>query len=266
MLRPIPNPNVVTDKQHMNIYKMKKLIILLMFVMVVGLTSCTKQIPDGDIKDFVEKINYDAAYSYVQKAQSNTTVKHFENGEEDGQLVMGIWIDKEDKNYYFSESKVDGYFYGNKEGQYSFHTQETLSYINDEENVATYQVTDSISNSIQYSPEDLLLSIHNFFYTELEAGIYRGGFYYGDYVRLNCAKFYELFSLNDTKDELTYSVNTVTQDKDGTDILNMHSFTVNAYGMLVRLSSVAKNNTKKLKVETTTTITYNVDFEKVFEL
>lgn len=254
------------DKQHMNISKMKKYIILLLLVMVVGLTSCSKQIPDGDIKDFVEALDYETAYSFVQNAQSYTTVKHFENGEEDGHLSMNITIDKENTSYYYSESIVDGYFYGNKEGQYDFHSQNTLCYMNDETSVVVYRTTDGNADSIQYSPEDVLLSLHNFFYTELEAGIYRGGFYYGDYVRLNCAQFYELFSLNETKDELTYSINTVTKDKDNTDILNMHSFTINAYGMLIRLSSVAKNNSKKLKMETTTTITYNTDFEKVFEL
>ncbi|MDE6655713.1 MAG: hypothetical protein K2J85_01835 [Anaeroplasmataceae bacterium] len=245
---------------------MKKLIIFLMFVVVVGLTSCSKKIPEGDIKDFVEKLDYETAYSFVQNAKSNTTVKHFENGEEDGHLIMDITIDKEDTSYYYSESQVSGYFYGVKEGQYSFRSQKTLCYMNDEESVSVYQTTDNMPDTIQYSPEDVMRSIYNFFYTELEAGIYRGGFYYGDYVRLNCAQFYELFSLNDTKDELTYSINTVTKDKDDTDILNMHSFTINTYGMLVRLSSVAKNNSKKLKVETTTTITYNTDFEKIFEL
>lgn len=250
----------------MNIFKMKKVIILILLVIVVGLTSCSKQIPEGDIKDFVEKLSYDAAYDFVQIAQSTTTVKHYENGEEDGHLVMKISIDKKDMPYYWSESQVSGYFYGMKEGQYSFYSQKTLCYLQDETIVSAYQLTDDKPDTIQYSPEDVNLSIHNFFYTELEAGIYRGGFYYGDYVRLNCAKFYELFSLNETKDELTYSINTVTKDKDNTDILNMHSFTINSFGMLIRLSSVAKNNSKKLKMETTTTITYNTDFEKIFIL
>ena len=251
----------------MNIFKMKKLIILFVFVMVVGvMSSCSRKIPEGDIKDFVEKLSYDTAYDFVNNAQSNTTVKHFENGKEDGHLIMDITIDKENTSYYYSESQVSGYFYGMKEGQYSFHSQKTLCYMEDETTVSAYQITDDMPDTIQYSPEDVLLSIHNFFYTELEAGIYRGGFYYGDYVRLNCAKFYELFSLNEAKDELTYSINTVTKDKDNTDILNMHSFTVNEYGMLIRLSSVAKNNSKGLKTETTTTITYNTDFEKVFIL
>ena len=238
-----------------------------MFVLVVmGLTSCSKQIPEGDIRDFVEQINYDTAYSFVKNAQSNTTVKHFENGEEDGHLIMDISIDKEDISYHYSESQVSGYFYGMKEGQYSFYSQKTLCYMYDDANVTVYQTTDTMADTIQYSPEDVMRSIYDFFYTELEAGIHRGGFYYGDYVRLNCAKYYELFSLNEAKDELTYSINTVTKDKDNTDILNMHSFTINTYGMLVRLSSVAKNNSKKLKVETTTTITYNTGFEKIFIL
>lgn len=245
---------------------MKKFIILLLFVLVIGLSSCSREIPDGDIKDFVEKLNFEDAYAFVQKAQSNTTIKHFENGEEDGHLEMNLWIDKQDMNYHYSQSYVDGYFYGTKEGQYSFHSQKTVCYMTDDTNVSVYQVTDGEPDTIQYSPEDVLLSIHNFFYTELEAGIYRGGFYYGDYVRLNCGKYYELFSLNETKDELTYSINTLQKDKDDTDILSMHSFTVNAYGMLIRLSSVAKNNSKKLKMETTTTITYNTDFDKVLEL
>lgn len=232
----------------------------------MGLISCSRQIPEGDIRDFVEKLSYETAYEFVQNAHSTTTICHFSGGEEDGHMIMDIVFDKKDMPYYLSDSQVSGYFYGTKEGQYSFYSQKTLCYLENEANVHAYQLTDGKPDTITYSPEDVELAIHNFFYTELEAGIYRGGFYYGDYVRLNCAKYYELFSLNETRDELTYSINTVTKDKDDTDILNMHSFTINQYGMLIRLSSVAKNNSKKLKTETTTTISYNTEFEKIFEL
>lgn len=236
-----------------------------MFVLVVVLVSCSKQIPEGDIRDFVEQFDYELAYSSVQTAISKTTVQHFENSQVDGTLEMNIEVDTQ-ANYHYSDSKVSGYFYGYQEGQYSFQSQQTLCYLADESTAKVFRKTDGTSDDVKYSPEDVMVSIHNFFYTELEAGIYRGGFYYGDYVRLNCAKYYDLFSLNEDKTELTYSINTVTQDKDGTDILNMHSFTINQYGMLIELSSVAKNNTKKLKTETTVVIEYNVNLNKLLEL
>ncbi len=245
---------------------MKKIFLGFLLVIVLVLTSCGKKIPEGDIKDFVSMLKYSDAYDYVDNAKSVTTIKHYENKQEDGCLEMEIWIDKKDIKYRYSKSYVNGYFYGDKEGQYTFNNQETICYTYDNEAIYAYQKTDNKYDDIKYSPDDVNLSINNFFYTELEAGIYRGGFYYGDYVRINCANYYQQFSLNEDKTELTYSINTVTKDRDGYEILTMHSFTINSYGMLLSLSSIAKNNEKGLKTETVTKIVYNTSFEKIMEL
>lgn len=245
---------------------MKKILLCFLVTILFGLTSCSKKIPDGDIKDFVSGFKYSNAFEHVNNAKSITTIKHYENKQEDGCLEMEIWIDKSDIKYRYSKSFVSGYFYGDKEGQYTFNNQETLCYTYNDEEIFAYQKTDNVYDDIKYSPDDVSLSIDNFFYTELEAGIYRGGFYYGDYVRINCANFYNQFSLNEAKTELTYSINTVTKDRDGYDILTMHSFTVDSYGMLLSLSSTAKNNAKGLKTETITKIVYNTSFEKIMEL
>ena len=243
----------------MNIFNLFKKVFPAL-LLILSFSSCSKKIPDGDIKDFVDKLNYKDAYDFVNTASSQTIVKHYVNSQVDGSLQMDIQIDKKEYKYRYSESIVDGFFHGTGEGQYFFNNQKTLCYMHDDNVVNAYQLTDNVNDNIKYSPDDVLLSIKNFFYTQLDSNIYRGGFYYGDYIKINCARYYENFSLNDSKDELTYSINTVTQDDDNTDILNMHSFTVNSYGMLLKLNSIAKNNSKKIKSETTTYITYNSDF------
>ena len=52
----------------------------------------------------------------------------------------------------------------------------------------------------------------------------------------------------------------------GDDILTMHRFTVNQYGLLISLSTTAKNNAKKIISETTIFVEYNINFEKLSEL
>jgi hypothetical protein len=258
---------------------MKKILIFLLSVFTILFVGCTKEIPDGDIKDFVKKLNYDLAYEYVNTGKGVTTVKYYTfdvnsnndgkgaNKELKGQLISTTYIDKTDGQYYYSIGEVMGDYVGEGEGLYNFSHRETLCYLDQYNQGVVYEVTDGVLNeTLKYSPEDVKLSIDNFFYTEAEANIHRGGYYYGDYIQINCAEYYQYFSLNEDKTELTYSINLLSKNEDGDEILTTHNFTVNEYGLIITLSSVARNNTKGIASETTIQCEYNIEINKIDKL
>ena len=94
----------------------------------------------------------------------------------------------------------------------------------------------------------------------------RGGVYYGDYIVANCAKFYSCFSLNEDKSELTYKVNTSTHNSEGDEVVTMHNFTVNEFGMILTLSSKSIIIEKNIVIETTIACEYDIVFDKLGSL
>lgn len=253
--------------------------MFLLGIFALTMVSCTKEIPEGDIKEFVTKLNYDLAYEYVNTGKGTTTVKYYtfdvsgnNNGEGatkqlKGQIVSTTYIDKKDGQYYYTIGDVTGDYIGDEEGLYNFSHRETLCYLDEHNQGVVYEITDGVLNEkLKYSPEDVKLSIDNFFYTEVEANIHRGGYYYGDYVQINIAEYYQYFSLNEDKTELTYSINLLTKNDEGDEILTTHNFTVNEYGLIINLSSIARNNTKGIASETTIQCEYNIAIDKLSKL
>lgn len=246
----------------MNIYR-KKLYGIIGALTI--LSGCTMEIPEGDIKDFVEAINYNTTFDKVDYGKSVIEVKHYTNEDEvAGTLKITTCFDKENEElYYYNETNVTGNYYGNAEGQYSYYNQKSLVYSNDNEIVEAFRNTDDVIQETQHSIESLTDLIEGFFYNKVDAGYHTGGMYYGDYVQVNCGKYYELFSLSEAKDVLTYKVTTSSMDSDKNEILTMHEFSINKLGMLLELSTTTAYVSKPEKVVTTISCDYSGEFEKL---
>ena len=231
------------------------------------LAGCTYDIPEGDIKDFVDRLNFDLAYQHVNSGKSIITATYYINGEEDGKVCSTTYFDKtDDEMYYYINTDVSGSFIGEGAEQYTYNNQQILTYLDTDENVKVFKKTDGNLEKISYRLEDLIISINNFFYMELESGYHRGGVYYGDYIIANCGRYYSCFSLNEDKTLLRYAVNTKSVNSEGDSIYTMHDFTVDEYGMIVNLSSKSIYYERDILMETTITCEYNTEIEKIVEL
>ena len=236
-------------------------------ILIFPLASCTKDIPEGDIKDFVDAIDYNKTFEYVTSAKGITEVGYYENKVLKGSIKTTTIIDKNITSYSYILGEIGGIYVGNEQGQYPFSKRETLCYMDELDNAYVFEKTDGKLNpDLKYRPEDVYLSVKNFFYTEQEANFHQGGYYYGDYVKVNCARYYEYFSLNEDKTLLTYAINTLTQNKEKEDILTLHKFTINKYGLITELSTTAKNNAKGLMSKTTMLCEYNIEVERLESL
>lgn len=250
-------------KQHIHI-AFKKLGLLFICLLSFISVSCSKSIPEGDIKDFVDRINYDQTFQHVNSGKSIITATYYIDDKIDGQICSTTYFDKtEDSLYHYINTDVSGSFIGNKGGQYAYCNQQILSYLESEDNVKVFKKTDGIDEDIFYHFEDLNTAINNFFYSELEAGYHRGGVYYGDYVIANCGKFYSCFSLNEDKTLLRYQVNTSSINSEGDEIVTMHDFIVDEYGMIITLLSKSIYLARNIIMETTISCEYNIEIEKI---
>lgn len=243
----------------------KRIVSLASILVILLLVSCSKDIPKGDIKDFVDKLSYDQAFDHVDCGKSIITSTYYENDIELGKVIVTTWIDKKDEKYHLIDTKVSGNYIGQDSNQYDYEHQRVLCYF-DEGQAVVYKQTDGVNESIDYREEDIYTSINQFFYRELDAGYHRGGVYYGDYILANCAKYYSCFSLNDEKTELTYQVNTSSKDTEGNEIVTMHYFVVDTYGMIISLNSKSILIEKNITIETSIQCEYNLEFEKIYEL
>jgi hypothetical protein len=230
------------------------------------LTSCGEKIPEGDIKDFVDAISYDTSAKNVVMGTTNITSSYYSNDNLEGKVSVTNYFNKEDLMYFYSITQVEGTYYGTKDGQYNYHQEEILTYIKSDNSVYSMKKTDSTLTDLKYLDSDVKTSINNVFYIKLESGYHSGGAYYGDYIIANCAKYYSFFSLNETKDILTYKVNFGGTDKDGNEISGKHQFSVNKDGMILSLLSITNNLTAKTRVETSISGDYTTNFNKLEEL
>ncbi len=230
-------------------------------------SSCVKyRIPEGEIKDFVDQLDYERAFNHVQTGKSVITVSFYVDDQLDGMMEVTTHIDKTNQYYQYMNTDVSGSYYGTGEGQHNYRNRQVLTYFNEEEEVVVYQQTDGQAEEISYTEEDVFKSVNNFFYQKLESGYHSEGVYYGDYIMANCGRFYSCFSLDKEKQELTYQVNTSTHNSLGQEIVTMHYFVVDEYGMIIKLSSksiVVETNTV---IETTIECEYNMDIEKKITL
>ena len=209
---------------------------------ILILCSCQAKLPDGDIKDFVDILSYEKANEATLMGKSHLLTSHYVDGSLDGSIEFTAFFDKSTK-YYYDKRVVSGSYYGTYEDQFDYYTKESICAFKDgkylyEEN------KDGIKSEKESNEDELNQWIQEFFFKDFSASYHSGGMYYGDYILLNVAKYYNNFSLNDRKTELSFSVNTSAKNEEGAEIITMHSFTVNAYGMLLSLetkSFYAKN-------------------------
>ena len=242
---------------------MKKLKLKLLIPVSCLLTGCgIVEIPEGDIKNFVDQLDYKLAYEHVNTGKSIITASYYVNDVLDGQVCSTTYFDKtSDTKYYYINTEVEGSFIGNDSDQYPYNNQQILAYLDSEKNVKVFKKTDEILENISYREEDINTSINNFFYLELEGGYHRGGVYYGDYIKVNCGQFYDFFHLNSAKDELRYAILTKSLNSENEEIETLHDFVVDKYGMIITLES-----TSTYKARTTITCDYNIEIEKKYEL
>ena len=131
------------------------------------------------------------------------------------------------------------------------------------------QITDGVSDEMDYDYNDVIKSVQNFFYSEISGGFHTGGVYYGDYILKNISKYYKHFSLNDDKTELTFEINISTPTEEGNEILNCHKFVVNQYGLIVSVYTIAYHISNDEITQTLITemnCDYVTEFEKITKL
>ena len=223
-------------------------------------TSCAARldIPEGDIKEFVSAFDGGVAYENVHYGKSYIVNKRYE-GEETliGTHTSTAYFDKRNNEYYhYLETTADGSFVGSADAQYQFNNKITVCYGKEEDplNIYAKEIIDGVENKLEYDFEDVVNSVKNFFYSEVSAGFHTGGVYYGDYILKNIAKYYERFSLNDEKTELTFEINTSTPtEKEGSSIINVHKFVVNKYGMIISVNTTAYYTTNDEVISTLVT-------------
>lgn len=238
---------------------LKKLAVLVF--LLVGLTACTQNIPEGDIKNFVDGMSYKTAYEHIDVGVSHVTAVYSENDKELGSISIHTEIDTNNK-YYFASTLTSGSYIE----EYGFETQQILYYLDQNNLVQSYHIENDNALEVSHNEEELNRLISTFFYTKVDGGYHQGAMYYGDYVIANCAKYYTCFSLNDEKTLLTYEVNTSQKNSEGDEIVTMHHFVIDAYGMLLSLHTKSIVVEKSIVIDTTIECEYNIQIEKRIEL
>lgn len=226
---------------------MKKLWLLgLMLIFVLSLTSCAKlNIPDGDIKDFVSNFDGEKAFESVDYIYCQIFNTYYEGDYDDGNdIILGKHVsnaicDKRDNEYYYLLSTRASGNYVGEDARYNFNERTTLCYANyDKTGVYVAQVTDGVADVIEYDFDDVYKSCQSVFFTEVSGGYHTGGIYYGDYILKNISKYYKHFYLYD-EDTLQFEINISTPTEDGNEILNVHKFSVDKYGLVKTVKTIA---------------------------
>lgn len=234
--------------QYIHINKIFFLIILI--TSLFCLASCKSEIPEGDIKDFVESLNFDKTYQETKCVNAVMTSEHYQDGTLQGKIETTTYINLEKGEYYYSKNDIYGNYYGIGEDKFNYHHQELVAYIDENNKVIAYKITDGKREELKYRPEDIVLLIKQFYYTDNQNNYHKGGIYYGDYIKTNCAKNYQFFKLNKEKTILYYQLNSLYTSKEKKKIIIMHSFSVNNLGMLLNLSTISfeQNNEKNKSI------------------
>ena len=92
-------------KRLMSFYKIKKILGIGCALILLG--GCTPEIPEGDIKDFVDAIDFDNTYEKVNYGKSVINVKHYLSEENlAGELTITTYMDKTDDKYNIPTTKA----------------------------------------------------------------------------------------------------------------------------------------------------------------
>lgn len=239
-------------------------LIGILVLLLISLAGCNKEIPEGEIKDYVLNFNYDNSYKETKVAESIMVSSLYKDGVLEGTITTYTYIDHSDLMYHYSKTIVSGSYFGTGIDEFNYYLKETISYIDESGNAVAYEKTDGKVETLSYSPSDIEYLINLFFYTKLEAGYHQGGMYYGDYILANCGKYYDCFSLLDDF-TLQYQINTLSKDENRQEVITMHKYNVNEFGMVLNLSTktMYRLNTDTY-TETKIECDYNSQFEKIY--
>lgn len=234
----------------------KKTRIFLSLLSLIFLSGCNaKTLPDGDIKTFIYNFDYDEAYLNTNICSSKVIQKDFKGENEIGSLVSNTVFEKNDNFiYFYEEIKYSGNYVENNINSY-----QELDYLIDGKFYSKI-----LSNNIEQTPltikGEIDKKITNYFYTTLNSNYHMYGKYYGDNILVNAANYYENFTLNSSKDMLTYTLkNDLT--KKGYVINN--SYTVDKFGMVTnQFSEIKSLDSSGLSVMTNFEAKYNGEIEK----
>lgn len=250
--------------QHIAINK-KFLYLLFLLVIVVCLGGCQKDIPEGEIKDYVSAFDFDETYENVKYGSSVLNSVHYIDGISQGEITIYTYIDRRDGLYHYSKTVLSGDYYGDGVDQFKYYTRETIAYLNEDGFVVAYELVDGLVNELQYRNEDMDLLIKNFFYTDLEYNYHKGGCYYGDYILGNIGNYYNSFKINEKTNNLEFSVKSQYTDRDKLKYNLIHQYSVNQYGMIVNLFSKTELDENKGSYSLTTMeCDYENEFEKIY--
>ena len=244
--------------------KKKLFLVGLLILLLISLTNCKREIPEGKIKDFVLNFEYDKSYENTKIAESTLVSSIYKDGILEGKITIYTYIDHSGLLYHYSKTTVEGSYFGTGLDQFNYYVKETIGYIDKFGNAMGYEKTDGKIEYMSYSPNDIDYLVDSFFFTKLEAGYHQGGMYYGDYILKNCAKYYDCFSMIDDN-TLQYQINTISKDEEKQEIITMHKYTVNENGMVLDLSSktMYRLNTDTY-TETIVNCDYNSQFNKIY--
>ena len=114
----------------------------LIFFLLVSLTSCKKEIPDGEIKDFVLNFDFDKSYENTLIADSLIESSIYKDGVLEGSISIYTYIDHSNLKYHYSKTIVSGIYYGTGVDQFNYKTKETIIYIIEDGNDSYAHITE----------------------------------------------------------------------------------------------------------------------------
>ena len=149
--------------------EIKKISLLgLLLIVLLSLTSCNVEIPEGKIKDFVLSFDYDESFENTKVAESLMISSIYNDGVLEGSIEVYTYIDHGESSYHYSKTIVSGSYYGTGLDQFNYYVKETISYIDEKGNALGYEKTDGNVEYMYYSPTDIEYLINSFFFTKLE--------------------------------------------------------------------------------------------------
>lgn len=182
--------------------------LFLLFSPFLSLSACSYTPIREDIKDFIEPFSPSKAEMALIEGSASYSFSLFENGEKTGGGSKEIsWKKAGDDRFYryFEEGRGSALENGFLES-YSFSLSLDEGIYCQKEN----------KNGVETEKESDLNSfdkaIRSFFYTDSQSGYKTGGFYYGDFIKMN-VRYQDAMTVDQENGTLTLSFNGLEPEK-----------------------------------------------------
>ena len=204
----------------------------ILFLSLIALFSCGNKIPK-DINDFLIKA-VSLKEEDVKEGHFSQELNETIDGQEGNETIIFAFSRNSDEDFNF---KATSNFSGTrvKEGVTSKVVE--LKYISQD----NYQF-DVTTNEIKDSKTINYQEAHRYYYRIFDNGAnpYRfGGLYYGEFMSVKANQFYKKYSLNETKDQLTYEENDVLYVLENK--LLDQKIVIDQYGMLLSMEQFVRD-------------------------